>query len=189
MKSALIVLILCLPPVAALAAETGQPAKKPAGVVVQKAEKAGTLQRLLDEMWAKLRTYAPKLNTSDSRTPTVVVVGVRGAESTGTQLKPYWKDDRSADPAYAQELSAFNDAQAAADAGDSKKAVAQFDAFLKTYPQSKLRSNAQFGLGLAFAGAGDRQRSREALNTFVQEYGSHPLAPEARRLIAALSGS
>jgi len=159
---------------------------KPAdGVQVQKVENESVFKGLLGQLWSKLRAYGPKLSARNETQPTMIA-GVRGAESTGTSLKPYWKDDRTNDPAYAQEIAAYNSASQLAETGKFTQAAEAFDSFLKTYPASTLRANAQFGLGLACAGAGDKNRSLTALRSFLKENGKHPLAADANQMVKEL---
>jgi len=174
------------------AAEPAKPADKPAnkstaGVVVQKVENESTLRRMFDETWAKLRSYGPRLTTGEaSRGGATIVAGVRGAESTGSQLKPYWKGDRTSDPAYVQEANAYNQAQALAEAGDNDKAAAGFEEFLKTYPKSSFKPNAQFALGLTYGAAGQKVKSKTALDGFIKDYPAHPMVVDAKRVNEAL---
>lgn len=179
-------LITTLPAVAAEPTRPADKSKPTTGVVVQKVESESTLKRLFEETWAKLRSYGPKLSTSDARTSTTVVAGVRGTESTGTQLKPYWKGDRTNDPAYVQEANAYNQAQALADAGDNGKAAAAFEEFLKNYPKSAFKPNARFALGLAYGAGGDKAKGRSALDGFIKDYPAHPLVADAKRINDAL---
>lgn len=172
-----------------IAATTDNPKPKPAdGVQVQKVENESVFKGLLGQLWSKLRAYGPKLSARDETQPTMIA-GVRGAESTGTSLKPYWKGDRANDPAYVQEIAAYNSASQLADTGKFAQAAEAFDNFLKTYPASTLRANAQFGLGLACAGAGDKNRSLTALRSFLRENGKHPLAADANQMVKELEKS
>jgi TolA-binding protein len=172
-------------PLAASAAEPAKPADHAGGAgvtAVQKAESDSGFKRVLDEMWARLRTYGPRASTGDARSGVTVIAGVRGAESTGTQLKPYWKGDRTDDPTYVQEVSAYHQAQAHADAGSADKAAAAFEEFLKAYPKSAFKPSAQFALALAYGAAGDKLKGRAAVDSFLHDYPAHPLVADAKRL-------
>ena len=153
-------------------------------VEIQKVEDGGTLKGLLDQVWARLRTYGPSASAYDPRTSsTTLVAGVRGAETTSSTLKPYWKGDKTKDPAYAQEVAAYGQAQGLADAGDLKQAAVALDGFIKTYPASTLKPNAVFATGLVYAGLGDKARSSAMLQTFVKDYPDHPLVADAGKLM------
>lgn len=187
MKPISLIALFMLFPLSALAADaerTADKARAP-GAVVQKVEGESPFKRLMEEMWAKLRSYGPRLSTTDAGR-TTQVAGVRGAESTASQLKPYWKGDRANDPAYAQEVDAFNKAQELADAGDMPQSAKAFDDFLKSYPKSTLKPNAQFGAGLSHGASGQKDKGLAALNGFIKDNPKHPLVPEAQRLIAEL---
>jgi len=177
----LALIALCTLPTVAVAA-TDVAAAKPR-VEIQKAEDGGGLKSLLDQVWARLRSYGPTASNDHPERNATLVAGVRGAEVTSSALKPYWKGDKSNDPAFLEEVGAYNKAQGLADAGDLKGASAAFDGFLKTYPASTLKPNAVFALGLAYAGLGDKAKGLSFLKTFVKDYPTHPLAGDAGRLI------
>lgn len=188
MKLLPVLLIGGLLPVAVLAAEPAPPKGASKGAVVQRVEGASGLQRLLDEMWAKLRSYGPRLQGAESaQARDSQVAGVRGAESTTSTLSPYWKGDRSGDPAFVAEVNAYNRAQDLAESGNPAGAAQAFEEFLKAYPKSPLRPNAQFGLALAHGARGERAGANAALEVFVREHPNHPLVADARRLGEALA--
>ncbi len=184
MKSILLSAVLFLIPTLAGAAEDVNKSK--AQVEVKKVEEQSGFRSLLDQTWAKLRRYGPPSARDDTSKQVTLVAGVRGAETTNSTLKPYWKGDKTNDPAYLNEVNAFNKAQGFADGGDFKQAVTAFDAFLTTYRDSSLKPNAQFALGLAYAGVADKTKGVSVLQTFVQGYPKHPLASDANRVIAEL---
>lgn len=186
MKTKIIVLTLMgLAPLWATAAE--DTAKTKPRVEIQKVEDGGTLKGLLDQVWARLRTYGPNTSAHDTRASNATLVaGVRGAEATSSALKPYWKGDKTKDPIYAQEVDAYTKAQEWADAGDLKQAAVALDGFIKTYPASTLKPNAIFAAGLVYAGMGDKARSSTMLQAFVKDYPDHPLVVDAGRLMAEI---
>jgi TolA-binding protein len=171
---------------AALAAESpkADAPRTTTRVEVQKAEERSSLQGLLDEMWSRLRQYGPKLSVKETE-KTTVVAGVRGAESTASTLTPYWKGDKTRDPAYVAEVSAFNDAQALAERADYPAAATAFEKFLKDYPASSLKPNAEFGLALAVSGT-DKVKGLVQLKAFAEQNRTHPFAADAQRLISQI---
>lgn len=174
--------ILILPlllPVLTTAAEPAKPT-----VEVKRVEDGG-FKGLLDQMWAKLRRYGPDSRNRGEKAVTVVA-GIRGAESTSSNLNPYWKGDKTNDPAYVEELKAFNQAQGFAEGGDLKQAASAFDAFLAAHPDSSLKPNAQFALGLAYAGMAEKVKGVPVLQSFVKTYPKHPLAEDAGRVLVEL---
>ncbi len=162
------------------------PAHSSNGPVVQKVGDDNAIKRLFDEMWAKLRSYGPKLNTSAVHDNATVVAGIRGAESTSSQLKPYWKGDRTGDPAYAQEVTAYNIAQSLAESGEVVKAAAAFEEFLKNHPKSVFTPNARFGLGLAYSAADQKEKGVSAFEGLIRDFPTHPLSMDAKRVNEAL---
>lgn len=184
MKIVWIILIAVALPLAQTAAAEKTESEK-SDVKIQKITRSGSLEDVLREMWGRLRSLVPKM-ALDARERRTQVAGVRGAESTGTLLKPYWKGDRTQDRDFLKELKVYNAAQQWADAGNYSSAIGGFSEFIKTYPQSQLRANAQFGLGLAYGGVGARQKSIAALNRFIKTWPKHPLNADARQMLTVL---
>ena len=144
----------------------------------------GALKELLASLWGRLRAATPR--ASPVIASTTVTAGLRGAEATESELKPYWKDVRDDDPAALAERQALERAQVHAEAGDFAQAARAFDAFLEANPRSALAANARFGGALAHAALGDRARASAALDAFLKQDPGHPLAGDAQRALAAL---
>lgn len=144
------------------------------------------LTGLLGELWAKLRAVAPRAQSPQAGASTTVTAGVRGAEATESELKPYWMGDREQDPAYRAERQALQAAQELADGGRFGDAARGFDSFLETYPRSQLAPNARFGGGLSYAALGDKARAIAAFEAFLKHDAQHPLARDAERALVAL---
>jgi TolA-binding protein len=143
------------------------------------------LKVMLGELWAKLRSAAPRQSTQIIATQTVTA-GIRGAEATESELKPYWKGDREQDPAYRAERLALQSAQELADAGKFSEAAKAFDAFAEAHPRSTLASDARFGGALAQAALGDKARAITGFEGFLKQNPQHPLARDAERALTAL---
>lgn len=180
MRMSLLLAVLLVP--AAFAAEAPKPAPR---VEVQRTDDRSGLQTMLDELWSKLRQYGPKVSGREAE-KTTLVAGVRGAESTTTSLEPYWKGDKTRDPAFIAEVTAMNAAQALAERGDYPAAAAAFEKFTRDFPASSLKPNAEFAQALALSSSGDRVRGLARLRSFAEQHHSHPLAADARRLIGQL---
>ncbi|HEY7674829.1 MAG TPA: tetratricopeptide repeat protein [Burkholderiales bacterium] len=143
------------------------------------------LKSILGELWARLRSVAPRQSTQVVASQTVTA-GIRGAEATESALKPYWKGDREQDPAYRAERQELRSAQDLADAGRFAEAAKAFDAFVDAHPRSPLASEARFGGALAQAALGDNARAISGFETFLKQNPQHPLARDAQRVLAAL---
>ena len=142
------------------------------------------MKDFLGNLWARLRAATPRSNPVIA-TPTVTA-GLRGAEATESELKPYWKGDREQDPSSKAEREALERAQALADAGNYAEAARAFEAFLQANPRSTLAPNAVFGGALARAALGDKARAAAAFEAFIKQDPQHPLARDAERALAAL---
>jgi hypothetical protein len=139
------------------------------------------------KVWEKLKSINPTQKQS-AKAAQVYTAGIRGAESTDTLLKPYWKDDLSQNKEFQAELQSFSKAQLKLDKGDLKSSVKDFDQFLKQYQNSSLRPNALFASSIGFAGIGDKEKSLASMQLFIDENPNHPLINEAKQIVSELSG-
>jgi TolA-binding protein len=154
-------------------------------VVVIKSEQKSAFKGLLYKVWGRLRALSPQAkNKNKGRTS--VTAGIRGAETTDSLINPYWKDDKTEDPDYIKELTAYTKAQQQAENGDLESAVKSLSAFIEEYDDSDLKPNAQFALGISYAGLGKTQPSIDALQVFVNDNPKHPLVADAKQVIAEL---
>jgi len=140
---------------------------------------------LFQSVWARLKALNPSSKES-ANNEVVYTAGIRGAESTDTLLKPYWKDDLTEDKAFQAELQKFSLAQLKMDRGELDSAVISFDSFLGEFAQSDLRPNALFGKSISLAGLGQNEQSVAAMRQFLEENPNHPLNDDARLVIAEL---
>jgi TolA-binding protein len=97
--------------------------------------------------WAKLRSKLESLTPQNRVTATSATGGVRGAPMASEDM--YWKGDASARTVDAVELEAFKKAVALIDLGDKKQAQTAFSEFIKKYPNSSLRKDADQALALS----------------------------------------
>lgn len=88
----------------------------------------------------ELLTPKKKLQT------TTAVGGVRGAQAHADEL--YWKGEQPEQTIDATELAAFAEALTFAEAGDKAQAEKGLKEFLRNYPQSQLKSDAEQALAL-----------------------------------------
>jgi TolA-binding protein len=140
------------------------------------AQQSADVKELLQNLWGRLRALTPKPSPPPATT-TTVTAGLRGVEATESELKPYWRGE---------ERTAFDNAQALADAGKFSEAATAFEAFLQAHPRSPLAPNALFGAALARAALGERARASAAFEDFLKREPQHPLAGDARKALAAL---
>lgn len=166
----------------ALAAPAG--AQQSASFVESKSHSVFT--GLFKSVWARLRSLSPASKES-ARSVQVYTAGIRGAESTDTLLKPYWKGDLTQDEKFQAELEQFSLAQLKMDQGELEGAIKSFDRFLGEYAQSSLRPNALFGKSISLAGLGQTDASRNTLTQFLEENPNHPLVGDARQVLAELN--
>ncbi len=145
-------------------------------------EKQSVFKGLLYEVWSRLRALSPKLNEAKTRRA-AVTAGIRGAETTTSLIQPYWKDDRTQDPEYIKQLTEYTHAQQIAENGDLPGAIKALNHFVDTYGSSELAPDAQFALGISYAGAGNKKASISTLEAFVKQHPKHPLVADAQQVI------
>ncbi|MCK5001565.1 MAG: hypothetical protein KAJ92_03725 [Gammaproteobacteria bacterium] len=182
MKKITIVLMLmfCVPALSMAAEQM----KKENNVVVKKEQKS-VFKGLLYRVWGKLRSLSPKMSNRN-RSRSVITAGVRGAETTDSLIDPYWKGDKTDDPDYIKELTAFNNAHQLAESGDLQAAVKAFSSFISDHDDSSLKANAQFAMGISYGGMGQTKSSVNTLRAFIKENPTHPMVADAKQVIAEL---
>jgi TolA-binding protein len=166
--SGLVAALLLVAPVDPAAAQATQPSQSSA------------VKDMLGKLWGRLRAATPRSQSSAGGV--TVTAGLRGAEATESELKPYWRGDRE----QAGEREALEKAQALADAGNFADAAKAFDAFLTNNPRSPLAANAMFGAALSRAAMGDKARASAGFSDFIKQQPQHPLAKDAEQALAAL---
>ena len=108
------------------------------------AEKSASPQTFWDKLRVKIEAMTPQKKTS----VTTATGGVRGAPTSSEDI--YWKDEATGQTVAAEELEAFKKAVKLADSNSNGKtqAKAAFAEFIKKYPGSSLRKDADQALAL-----------------------------------------
>lgn len=153
--------------------------------VAIQAEEKNAFKGLFYSVWNKFKTMSPK-NENVVR-KTTVTMGVRGAQTTGTILQPYWKGDKTSDKKFMQQLERFAQAQNMADKGEMTGANKAFKRFIADYPKSDLRPNAQFADAVTMGAMGRLAESAQSFNVFINENPQHPLVEDAKMVINELN--
>lgn len=180
MKNILLVLCcLCIPVFsAALAAQDS--------TTIVETESHSIFKGFFQSVWVRLKSLNPTMKES-ANSEVVYTAGIRGAESTDTLLKPYWKGDMTQDEEFQAELQQYSLAQMKMDRGELESAVKSYDSFLGAYAQSNLRPNALFGKSISLAGLGETEQSLTTMQLFISENPNHPLHGDALKVIEELS--
>jgi TolA-binding protein len=95
---------------------------------------------LLDTLRKKIEMLMPKKKLQT----TTAVGGVRGSKADANDL--YWKGEKAEEGIDADELAAFDEALSLAEAGEMAAAEKGLKAFVKAYPSSQLREDAEQAL-------------------------------------------
>lgn len=181
-KQLISVMLLVLIPLAAYAAEDEEPAAR----IVTETEDGNVFRGSIYKVWLKLRSLTPKVQRDAGRGRVVVTAGIRGAESTQSTLQPYWKDDRTSDQGFIEQLKSFGSAQKLIDDGQLAEANTALKAFIEQYPESELRPNALFAQGLVLGATGDAASGIASLKQFIADYPKHPLKTDAETVLAEM---
>jgi len=182
----LTIIIFCTLSAVASVASYAQETQKTQGGQIVETETHSVFKGLFFKVWEKLKSINPTQKQS-AKAAQIYTAGIRGAESTDTLLKPYWKDDLTQDKAFQAELQSFSKAQLKLDKGDLENAVKDFEQFLKQYQSSSLRPNALFAQSIGFAGIGNKEKSLGSMQLFIDENPDHPLIDDAKQIVSELS--
>lgn len=96
--------------------------------------------------WDRLRGKIESLTPQKKLGVTTATGGVRGAPAATEDM--YWKNDASAQIIDSDELEAFAKAMKLTESDDKTQAQAAFSEFIKKYPESSLRKDADQALVL-----------------------------------------
>ncbi len=91
--------------------------------------------------WELLRIKIEQLTPQKKLSTTTAVGGVRGAPVESTDV--YWKGEAKPSAIDADELMKFRHAVTLVEAGKRQDARSAFDEFIKKYPESPLRKDAE----------------------------------------------
>jgi len=105
-------------------------------------EMNGNAQSFWERLRGKIELLAPQRTVS----ATNATGGVRGAAVYSEDI--YWKNDISAQAIASDELDAFKAAMKLAESNDPAHAQIIFSEFIKKYPESVLRKDAEQALAL-----------------------------------------
>jgi TolA-binding protein len=106
------------------------------------ADKGDNKPGFWDALRSKLESFTPQKKVS----ATTAVGGVRGAATASDDM--YWKGASSPQAIDADELEAFMAAMRLNDAHDEAQAQTAFAEFIKKYPESTLRKDAEQALSV-----------------------------------------
>lgn len=109
---------------------------------LQAAEKDNNTSSFWDTLRGKIESLAPQKRLG----VTTATGGVRGAAAASDDM--YWKNDASAQVVGSDELEAFTKAVKLADSNDKSLAQAAFSEFVRNYPESTLRKDADQAVAL-----------------------------------------
>ena len=151
-----------------------------------KSDKTLSGKALFNAVWTKAKQTKPnEVEKGDKKAPKASVAGIRGKKKEGEYLKPYWKgDDKKAIEREAARN--FQKASELIDKGDFEPAVASLKEFMAKYSGTTPEPNARVALGICLAQLDKKQEAEQELNKFVEKYPAHPLAEEAKKVIADL---
>ncbi len=153
--------------------------KKSSTYEVVKSEKS-----FFSSLWSKVKRIVPNKRTANSGT-TTAVLGVRGAETTESALKPHWEGDLSKDSAFRNDVKQFEDGTMLCESDTPSQGTAAFEQLLKTSSNQMLKANTLIALASCYAQQGDETKGREHLQSFLLKYPEHPMHDEISTWLTA----
>ena len=105
-------------------------------------EQGGSAQSFWERLRSKIESLAPQKRV----TATNATGGVRGSSVAPEDI--YWKGEASTQAIASDELDSFKAAMKLAESNDTAQAQSAFSAFIKKYPGSSLRKDAEQALAL-----------------------------------------
>ncbi len=97
-------------------------------------------------VWEKLRKKVETFTPQKKINATNAVGGVRGAQADASDI--YWKGEATHEMIDADEMTAFKKAMNLGEAGEMHQAQAAFADFIRNYPDSPLRKDADQALAI-----------------------------------------
>jgi len=127
-------------------------------------------------LWSKVKRIIPKNNSNNNSA--TAVIGVRGAETTESALKPHWEGDLTSDSAFRNDVKQFEDGTKLCESETPSKGTDAFEELLRTSESDMLKANTMIALASCYAQQGDEAKGREQLQTFLAKYPKHPMHDE-----------
>jgi TolA-binding protein len=134
-------------------------------------------------LWGKIKRMIPKKHTVN--TTATAVIGVRGAETTESALKPHWEGDLSSDSAFRNDVKQFEDGAKLCESNTPKQGEAVFEALLKSTANDMIKANTLLALASCYAQNGNEEKGRKYLESFVDQYPKHPMFKEVNTWLSA----
>jgi len=155
-----------------------------AGVVMAEESKRSSSYEVIkseksffSSLWSKVKRIVPNKRSTNSGT-TTAVLGVRGAETTESALKPHWEGDLSTDSAFRNDVKQFEDGTMLCESDTPSKGTAAFEQLLKTSSNDMLKANTMIALASCYGQQGNEAKGREHLQSFLLKYPKHPMHDE-----------
>jgi len=158
-------------------------------IAAENSNKSNTYQVVKSEssfftsLWGKIKRMIPKKHTVN--TTATAVIGVRGAETTESALKPHWEGDLSSDSAFRNDVKQFEDGAKLCESDTPKQGEAAFEGLLKSTNNDMLKANTLLALASCYAQNGNEAKGRKYLETFVDQYPKHPMFKEISTWLSA----
>jgi len=136
-------------------------------------------------LWGKMKTIMPRRNTNANHHVTAVI-GVRGAETTETALKPHWEQDLASDPSFQSDMKAFETAGSLCETGDVSEGTRELTGLVETSSFQSIQSNGLLALAACYDQQGEQKKSLAYLESFVKKYPKHPMTKDVKAFIDSL---
>lgn len=141
-----------------------------------------TIDKKQRDFYLDLDSRLKRLETGGA--PAADAGAAAAAAATAAKAPPL--DAKQAAKRAAAEKRDYDAANARFKKGDYAKAIAAFQAFIDTYPDSQLAASAQYWIGLAHYNLRNLQAAMAAQQGVLEHYPDSPKVPDAMLTIAAI---
>ncbi len=158
-------------------------------IAAENTDKSNTYQVVKSEssffssLWGKIKRIIPRKHAAN--TTATAVIGVRGAETTESALKPHWEGDLSSDSAFRNDVKQFEDGTKLCESDTPQQGEEIFESLLKSTNNDMLKANTLLALASCYAQNGNETKGREYLQTFTAKYPTHPMFKEVNTWLSA----
>jgi len=142
-------------------------------------------QGFFHSLWGKIKTLMPRRNANANQHVTAVI-GVRGAETTETALKPHWEQDLASNPTFQSDMASFETAGNLCEKGDVSEGTRELTGLVETSAFKSIQSNGLLALAACYDQQGDHKKSLAYLKSFVKKYPKHPMAKDVEKFIGSV---
>ena len=135
------------------------------------------------KLWDKIQSAAPKPKAVDITK--TAVMGVRGAETTETAIRPYWDHDLSEDRRFQEELKTFKQASKECQHGKARKGADELTVLADNSPYAIIQANSLLALAACYHQLKKQHLADKRLRLFIKKFPNHPSAKDVKHYLGS----